>query len=161
MFVETALLQSTLIAGFAFTLIWAAVSDIFSRKITNTTSLACAALGLVYAVTAGEAVYHLLIAALVLTLGFAAFAKGWLGGGDAKILAACALWMGPGAILTFLFFTAAAGGGLALLWLFEGRMRHALARGGLNVDLAATRELPYGVAIAVGGLCAVATPGIF
>ncbi len=156
MFVESAPLQTALLAGFAFCLIWAAVSDILSRKIANVTSIACAALGVVYAVSAGDVLYHFLTAFAVLTLGFAAFARGWLGGGDAKLLAACALWMGPGHILTFLFFTAAAGGILALLWLFEDRFRFALARGGLNVQLGVTRALPYGVAIAAGGLAAIA-----
>ena len=160
MFVETAPLQTALLAGFVFCLIWAAVTDILSRKITNATSLVCAAMGAVYAVSSGDVLYHFLIAFTVLLLGFAAFAKGWIGGGDAKLLAAGALWMGPGAILTFLFFTAAAGGGLALLWLCEGRLRYALARGGLNIQLSVTRELPYGIAIAAGGLAAIATTAL-
>ena len=81
---------------------------------------------------------------------------GLLGGGDAKLLAACALWMGPEQIFLFLIHTALAGGALAILWRFEAPVRFALARGGLDVQVAVTRELPYGLAIAVGALLAAA-----
>jgi prepilin peptidase CpaA len=63
-----------------------------------------------------------------------------LGGGDVKLLAASALWTGSAALLPFLTATALAGGLLAAVFLVFAR------RGGRRV------ALPYGVAIAAGGL---------
>ena len=54
----------------------------------------------------------LFVAALV--AGMAMFALGWIGGGDAKLFAACGLWLGGAAIFPFLAWTAIAGGGLAV-----------------------------------------------
>ena len=159
---ETATLQSALFAGFAFCLIWAAVSDILSRKIANINCLTIAVLGMAFAATSGSHfISHFLTAFVVLTLGFLAYAKSWFGGGDAKLLAACALWVGPAGIAEFLFYTALTGGVMAILWLFEGTVRYAMVRGGMNVQLSITRELPYGLAIAVGGLVATASTGGF
>ena len=63
-----------------------------------------------------------------------------LGGGDVKLLAAAALWTGSAALLPFLMATALAGGLLAALFLAFAR------REGKPV------ALPYGVAIAAGGI---------
>ncbi|WP_425406536.1 A24 family peptidase [Hwanghaeella sp.] len=142
---------------FAILVSAAALSDIKFRLIPNSLSLIIAALWLPYAIfTTGEFLYPFITAFIILTLGIAAFSRGWLGGGDAKLLAVCALWMGPAEIFPFLFHTALAGGAMAILWRFEGPVRFALARGGLDVHLAVTRELPYGLAIAVGALLAAA-----
>lgn len=100
------------------------------------------------------------VAALVLMIG--CFALGWLGGGDAKLLAAASLWVGPSAAVPFVVATALAGGGLALVlllargtpWLYGWGpewMRRLLAPKG---------AIPYGVAIAAGALCAFPTSGL-
>ena len=71
------------------------------------------------------------------------FRFGLFGGGDAKLLAAGALWIGAGSALPFLAGTALTGGALALgflVWVgVAGRGR-------------ARPSLPYGVAIAAGGV---------
>ena len=93
-----------------------------------------------------------------LVIGFAVFVAGWLGGGDAKLVAASMPWVGLTGLPTFLLATAMAGGGLAimLLWLRSGWLEPHLARGPAWVSRLATRGegVPYGVAIAVGGLMA-------
>jgi prepilin peptidase CpaA len=82
-----------------------------------------------------------------------------MGGGDAKLLAAAALWMGWPAVLPFLAGAAIAGGGLAmaLLALRSAALR-PLVLGGPRwvVRLADPGEgAPYGVAIAAGALLAL------
>jgi prepilin peptidase CpaA len=87
------------------------------------------------------------------------FALGWAGGGDTKLLAAVALWLGwPGAA-TMLFGTTLAGGALAmaLLSLRAPALRHVVLSGPRwMIRLAEPGEgVPYGVAIAVGALAAL------
>lgn len=99
----------------------------------------------------------LLIGAGALILGVGMFALGWIGGGDAKLLAACALWIGAPGLLPFLTWTALAGGLLAVI-LLQLRRRPSLA--GLPGPAWAMRlirpgeSVPYGVAIAIGALVA-------
>jgi len=88
------------------------------------------------------------------------FAFGWIGGGDAKLMAAASLWLGLRGIAPFALYTALAGGALALLLV---AMRSAWLRPFADAGPAWTRRLatpgesaPYGVAIAVGALAAFA-----
>jgi len=101
----------------------------------------------------GEAGNHLLGGGVALVIGFALFAPGWIGGGDAKLFAASALWFGWPEIIAFLIHTVLAGGVLvlfllALRWLapripvFEGRLE--------GTALAPSAPVPYGIAIAAG-----------
>lgn len=95
-------------------------------------------------------------AAIVLVLGFAAFARGWLGGGDAKLLAATALWFEPHLLIAFLFKTALIGMTMSILVLAKVHVGIAYAAerlGAPRLRLMLLRdELPYGVAIAGGAL---------
>ena len=157
MIIQAAYSEYFFLGVFALTVLAAAITDIKYRLIPNSLCLIIAALWLPYAIfMTGDFLYPFITALIILALGIAAFSGGWLGGGDAKLLAACALWMGPDQIVPFLFHTALAGGAMALLWRFEAPVRFALARGGLDVQIVATRALPYGLAIAVGALFAAA-----
>jgi prepilin peptidase CpaA len=137
--------------------------------IGNRTCLILAAAFLPYAVLAAEPAVrlapHLLVAAGVLALTFGLFSFHWLGGGDAKLIPAIALWLGPAHILSFMVTLALAGGAFALLLL---ALRVALrtfpaldarfpcpkiagwARNGI---------CPYGVPISFAALCEV--PALF
>ncbi len=130
--------------------LWAAVSDVARRRIPNRLVALLALVGLARLGLGIVEGAGLLRAASDLALGLAAFGSGALlfrfglfGGGDVKLLAAGTLWMGAGSVLPFLAGTALAGGALALgflLWLgVAGRGR-------------ARPSLPYGVAIAAGGV---------
>ncbi len=94
-------------------------------------------------------------AAVVLGAGFVFFAAGLMGGGDAKLMAATALWLTPAEAAAFVMATFLAGGVLALAALAAGRLPLP-ARGPLArlraLDAGAGRGLPYGVAVAAGGL---------
>ena len=83
------------------------------------------------------------------------FALGWIGGGDAKLFAACGLWLGWPAFLPFLLWTALAGGVLATGLLVARKGARAWPVAGpqwLVRLLSPEAAVPYGVAIAVGAL---------
>lgn len=132
--------------------LWAAASDVASRRIPNRLAGLLALVGLArigWELAAGGAVgpaaADLALAGGVLAAGAAAFGFGWFGGGDVKLMAAGALWLGAEAGWAFLIGTAAAGGALALgflLWC-------AAVRGS-----GPRPTLPYGVAVAAGGVLA-------
>lgn len=92
-------------------------------------------------------------AAMVFFATVAAYALGWMGGGDSKLLTVSSLWLGAGQVMPFLMATMLAGGGLALgllaLRLLPRSLpvpdRFAPAQG-------AARDLPYALAIALGAL---------
>lgn len=98
---------------------------------------------------------HLGAGALMLAVGIGMFARGWLGGGDAKLLAAAALWLGFDHLAGYLLLVAIAGGGLALLVLCY---RHWLPPSWMLGQAWAMRlhdrkvGIPYGIAIAAAGL---------
>ena len=96
--------------------------------------------------------------AAALAAGMAMFAMRWVGGGDAKLFAAAALWLGWPAVTTLVFGAALAGGGLALILitLRSAALRPLVLLGPPWVNrLAEPGEgVPYGVAIAVGALAA-------
>ena len=97
------------------------------------------------------------VAFAALLAGMAMFALRWVGGGDAKLMAAASLWLGLSGIAPFLAFTALVGGGFCLL-LMSVRARlqvFALNAPGWVVRLMQPKgDIPYGVAIAVGALLA-------
>jgi prepilin peptidase CpaA len=82
----------------------------------------------------------------VFLVGVGLFSAGAFGGGDVKLLAVTTLWAGPTMVLPFLIVTALAGGLLSLTVL----MRAQLA--GRSLHVAAKPNVPYGVAIAIGGI---------
>jgi prepilin peptidase CpaA len=88
----------------------------------------------------------------------AMFALGWIGGGDAKLFAAAALWLGWPAAATYAAWTGVAGGGLALalLALRSGYLRPYVVTGPAWFSRLAEpgENVPYGVAIAAGALAA-------
>ena len=147
---------------FAALMIFAALKDLTSFTIPN---WICAALALAFAPAALLAGAPLSTIGLGFAVGFGAlalavgmFALGWVGGGDAKLLAAAALWMGLKALAAFAIYTALAGGALALALV---ALRSAWLRPLAEAGPAWARRLatpgeaaPYGVAISIGALAA-------
>lgn len=95
---------------------------------------------------------HLLVFAVVLGLGYILFLKNLAGAGDIKLLAVLSLWAGPHYWGHFLFITALAGGILSLGIGVTALIRRRLSPDKQGPSLSKT-PIPYGVAIAVGGLC--------
>ena len=60
---------------------------------------------------------HVGAGAAVLVIAFGCFAMGWVGGGDAKVAAAAALWFGFAHLMNYLLYASLFGGALTLLLL--------------------------------------------
>jgi len=97
------------------------------------------------------------VGAACLVAGIGMFAARWVGGGDAKLFAVCGLWLGWPSWIEFILWTAIAGGGLAIGLLGARRLA---ALWPLRIPAWASRllspggDIPYGIAICVGALCA-------
>ena len=142
-----------LISVFSALVVGAAVSDVRRYLIPNWIPAAIALLWCLWAlVVPGDPVTSLLIGLGVFAAGTVLFMFRALGGGDVKLLAAVSLWAGFPEILTLIFQIAVAGGLLSLLWIVAGKVRVALAYYGVPVSIEAPTQVPYGVAIAAGGL---------
>ena len=103
-------------------------------------------------------------AAAVFLVGAVLFARGWLGGGDVKLLAAATLWVGPAGTPSLLLLTSVLGGALALFLLLPlGGQIAVAARGMLgqppiSAERGLAMPIPYGVAIAGAALIVILTP---
>jgi prepilin peptidase CpaA len=155
-------LQTLLVLIFPALVIWGALKDLTSYTIPNAISLGLIAAFPVAALALGLPLAAIGMSVAVgvvgLVLGMAMFAAGWIGGGDAKLFAAAALWIGLPGALTYLAVTGVSGGALAvgLLGLRSAPMRAFIPGGpAWFTRLAEPGEnVPYGVAIAVGALAA-------
>jgi prepilin peptidase CpaA len=127
--------------------------------ISNRVSLALVAGFLALALFSGmdlsDMLLHFGAGAIVLVVAFGCFAMGWVGGGDAKIAAAAALWFGFGHLLDYLVYASLFGGVLTLLLLQfrEWPLPYMLAGQAWLLKLHAKETgIPYGIALAVGAL---------
>jgi len=138
---------------------FAAASDLFTMTISNRISLALAAGFLVLAVASGmgptDILLHVGAGAVVLVIAFLCFTMGWVGGGDAKVAAAAALWFGFAHLMNYLLYASLFGGALTLL-LVQFRqwpLPYALAGQAWLMRLHAKESgIPYGIALAIGAL---------
>src|SRR6266480_7907798 len=138
---------------------FAAASDLFTMTISNRVSLALAAGFLALGLLSGMGFYdilgHIGAGAAVLVVAFACFAMGWIGGGDAKVAAAAALWFGFGHLLNYLLYASLFGGALTLLLLQfrQWPLPYALTGQPWLMRLHAKDSgIPYGIALAIGAL---------
>lgn len=142
--------------------------DIASYTIPNRIPLAIAAAFTVFALAAGfggaQFGLHLAAGLVALAAGFAMFAAGYIGGGDAKLFAATALWFGFHDLPAYALTAAVLGGGLTLAILLARRMPlpAGLVRQGWIARLHDPRAgIPYGVALAAGALVVLPQSEIF
>jgi len=136
-------------------LVIAAATDIRSRIISNRLNAESALLAPLYWWSAGLSPWPDMAIQLGLGLGvlilFAAlFAAGMMGGGDVKMLAAIALWLPAGALLSLLMIMALLGGVVTIVTVIHHRMTRRIGQ----------VEIPYGVAIALAGLWVIGEPYI-
>jgi prepilin peptidase CpaA len=138
---------------------FAASSDLLTMTIANRVSVILVGGFLVLAALTGasaaEIAAHAGAAAAVLAAAFICFARGWIGGGDAKLAAATALWLGFGHLLDYLLYASILGGALTVLIV---QFRHLPLP-----QLLAGRDwaerlhrpdggVPYGIALAAAAL---------
>ncbi|MGE4351684.1 MAG: prepilin peptidase [Bdellovibrionales bacterium] len=139
----------------ALMMIYAAGSDAARFRIPNSVSLGLLALFPLYALVAPVPVLwleHLKIFAVVLIVGYILFLRNLAGAGDIKLISVIALWAGPSAYAPFLLITALAGGVLSIGIGLATLIHQHLSPKKKSIPLSQT-PIPYGVAIAVGGLC--------
>lgn len=147
-----ALIQFTLVATLCALLIWAAISDVQRYIIPNRICISLLILYPGHAMTLApsEIALAATLAAAVFAIGAGLFSFGIMGGGDVKLLAATSLWAGGSYFIPFMWMTATAGGLLALWW---GPMLRNFLPWVPSAKAANGRPaIPYGLAIAVGGL---------
>jgi prepilin peptidase CpaA len=138
---------------------FAASSDLLTMTISNRISLTLVAGFGVLAVLTGigwpVVGSHVGAALLVMVVTFVFFSQGWIGGGDAKLAAAVALWFGFDQLLTFLLYASLFGGILTFVLL---RFRHMPLPALLSGQDWAKRlhrmdtGIPYGIALAAAAL---------
>jgi len=153
------ILDITRLLLFPALMAFAAASDLFTMTIPNRVSLALAAGFLVLALMSGMGWYDMLThvgaGAAVLVAAFGCFAMGWVGGGDAKIAAAAALWFGFGHLLDYLVYASLFGGALTLLLLQfrQWPLPYSFADQSWLLKLHARDSgIPYGIALAISAL---------
>ena len=131
----------------AVLLVVAAVIDVRTFTISNALNLTVALLAPLYWLSITlplwpDTAIQLGVGASVFFLLAGAFYAGLMGGGDVKLAAALALWFSPASTLKFLVLMSIAGGVVTLAAIALHRMRKNPGR----------PKIPYGVAIAFGGL---------
>ena len=156
------MLEALIFVVFPFCMAYAAISDGLSMTIPNTVA---AVLLLTFAIVApltgmdwSALAWHFAAGTLVLAVTFGLFAFGGLGGGDAKLLAATAVWMGfSHQLLGYLLTSAVLGGVLTIVILRYRRSGLSLHMGPNSVlHHFADKDvgIPYGIALGIGGLMA-------
>lgn len=112
------MIEAVLLVLFPLLMAYAASSDLFTMTIPNRLAILLVASFPVVAYATGltvdTALMNLAAGTVVLLCTFTMFALGWIGGGDAKLAAATALWLGFGVLLEYLLLAAVAGGVLTL-----------------------------------------------
>lgn len=138
---------------------FAAASDLLTMTISNRVSLALVAGFFVLALATGmgahDVLSHAAAGATVLLAAFVCFAMGWVGGGDAKVVAAAALWFGFEHLLEYLVYASLFGGALTLFLLQfrQWPLPYPLSgQAWLSRLHAKESGIPYGIALAIGAL---------
>jgi prepilin peptidase CpaA len=140
-------------------MVFAAFSDLFTMEISNRVSIALVAafffLAVGFGVPLREIGLHAACGLCVLLLTFFFFSRSWIGGGDAKLASATALWLGFDHVADYGLVAALIGGGLTLLIL--AARRWPLPNFLLNQQWIARLHdrqsgVPYGIALALAGL---------
>jgi prepilin peptidase CpaA len=149
------MLVSTLLLLFPALMAFAAASDLLTMTIPNRLTLGVVAAFAAFAVATGmplsDVAWHLAAGALVLGVTFAMFAFGWIGGGDAKLAAAIALWFGFAPLFDFLLLASIGGGALTLLIIALRQLplpSFALSWSWLDRLHDRKSGVPYGIALA-------------
>lgn len=153
------LIEAVRLLLFPALMAFAASSDLLTMTISNRLTLALVAgffvLAAIVGMPVGDIVAHVQAAAVVLVVGFVFFSRGWIGGGDAKLAAATALWLGWGHLLEYVLYASLLGGILTFA-LIEFRKLSLPSRLAAHawIDRLHRPEsgVPYGIALAAAAL---------
>lgn len=151
------MIAKILILSFPLLLLLAAFRDLTSYTIPNWISVALAVAFFVTAPFLGFSFaavgMHFLVLVVCLLIVMAMFAMGWIGGGDAKLFASIALWMGWPDIVEFALCAALIGGVLTLGLLLARKMwLPGIGPEWTDALMKPGGDVPYGLALAAGAL---------
>ena len=153
-------MQAGLYVAAAVIFIVAAGSDLRHRRIGNelvAALLGIAALRLCLFAGLAAALSSVLASLTIGSLLVVAYGRGWIGGGDVKLITAACLFFGAHDIPAFILATALAGGVVSLAALAHALTQRVAARGSAAIPAA---TIPYGAAIAAGGLWVMLAPAL-
>jgi prepilin peptidase CpaA len=114
---NSALLHTILLLAAGTSLLFAAAHDVAVRTVPNRVSLVVAAAGLGLNTLDGQLIPALFGGGLVFAGCWFCWRRGWIGGGDVKLLTACTLLVPPTSVPELILTTAIAGAVLALSYL--------------------------------------------
>lgn len=144
---------------FPFLMAYAAASDLLTMRISNrVTGLVVAGFAIhvvASGMTLGDVLTHLVAGALTLAATFAMFARGWMGGGDAKLAAGTALWLGIEHVIEYAVVASLLGGvlTLAILYVRSYPLPKPVLRFPFVMHLHDVNTgIPYGIALASAAL---------
>ena len=144
---------------FPFLMAYAAASDLFTMTISNRICLALVISFIGFSVMIGLPLdtigWHLSCGLAMLVVTFILFTFGWIGGGDAKLAAATAVWLGWGTILDYNLLASIIGGVITLFFI---QIRKSALPEWMNSRewiarlYDAENGVPYGLALSAAGL---------
>jgi prepilin peptidase CpaA len=149
----------------------ASLNDIATRTIPNGLAIVLAIAGIAMGGIDGYLIGSVLAAGGLFVAAAFCWRRGWMGGGDVKLLGAAALGMPASSVLTFVLVVAIAGGALSLFYIIARRLisfaaspcpTGTFARA-VRVEcwrIHRARSLPYACAIAAGVLFIYVARGI-
>ena len=154
------MLDAAALILFPMLMAYAALSDLFTMTISNTVSLVLVAAFVALAVVTGMPLttlfeMHLASGLAVLVLTFIFFARGWIGGGDAKLAAATAVWLGWSNLVDYGVQASVLGAALTLGILYMRKMTlpvRLMDRAWIARLHERHNGVPYGIALAIAGL---------
>jgi len=160
-------LQFAAVLGFAALMVLAAVEDLRRLVIPNALTLSLCVLWPFYVFATPTLIATLgalACAAAIFLVGALLFSRGYMGGGDVKLLAVAVLWAGPARVVPFLLLTGVLGGMLALFLLIPpgahlvSLTRAKLGPGDASLKSGLATPVPYGVAIAAAAMIVIFVP---
>lgn len=155
------MIEAAIFVIFPLCLAIAAFSDLFTLTIPNRVSVILLGAFIVIGPLTGLSLQmigmHLAAGLIVFAVCFALFAQNIMGGGDAKLLTASAVWFGLNfSLVEFLVYVSFLGGVLTMLILMLRSRESTILASGLPVPhlLFTAKKIPYGIAVALGGFLA-------
>lgn len=154
-------------AVFGLCMLMAAYKDLTSYTIPNIISLillvAFFALSPFMGLSWAEFGTHVGVFAGSLAVMMAMFAAGWIGGGDAKLFAATAIWWMPYDLMVYTFYTAMAGGALAIALVMSRKFlpQKVQTTGWVHTLLRDEKKMPYGLALAFAAMITLPVSQIY
>ncbi len=155
------MIEAAIFVVFPLCLAIAAFSDLFTMTIPNRVSAILLGAFILIAPAAGLSLsmigMHLAISLIVFAGCFTLFALNIMGGGDAKLLTASAVWFGfNSSLIEFLIYVSLFGGVLTILILMLRKQENIILAAGIPVPhlLFTAKKIPYGIAIGFGGFLA-------